>query len=129
MKLIDGDALFAKVARLKKYLLVEPYTAKHIEYGYYADDILAAIHQMPEVDASSAMQERVAAVQYERYATSEQITQEKTVQVVHCKDCKHRGDFNICPMAHISLGDPPYDENSDFTKDDGFCDRGEKIDG
>lgn len=51
------------------------------------------------------------------------------VPVVRCKDCKHRGDFNICPMAHISLGDPPYDENDDFTKDDGFCDRGEKIDG
>ena len=52
-----------------------------------------------------------------------------TVQVVRCKDCKHRGDFNRCPMAHISWGDPPYDGNDDYTKDDGFCDRGENKDG
>lgn len=48
------------------------------------------------------------------------------VQVVRCKDCKYRGDFGRCPMAHSSSGDPPYDKDDDFTVDDGFCNFGEK---
>lgn len=52
-----------------------------------------------------------------------------TVKVVRCKKCKHRGDFGRCPMAHINYGDPPYDENEDYTIDDGFCNYGEEKDG
>lgn len=51
MKMVDGDALLLQATKLKKYLLVEPYTAKHIEYGYYADDVLAAIDHAPLIDA------------------------------------------------------------------------------
>lgn len=75
-----------------------------------------------------------AVFRYERYGTAEQITLkgENTVDVVpvvRCKDCKHRGNFGVCPMAHIGSGDPPYDVDEDYTKDDGFCDRGESKNG
>ncbi len=46
------------------------------------------------------------------------------VEVVRCKDCKHRGDGYACPMyfAHMHC------EDDDFTSDDGFCERGAKMD-
>ena len=56
------------------------------------------------------------------------------VEVVRCKDCKHRGSETYCPMCfeewyEIDEGDGYYD--SDFTThdrtiDEGFCDRGER---
>lgn len=46
------------------------------------------------------------------------------VEVVRCKDCKHRGDGYTCPMhfAHMHCDD------DDFTSDDGFCERGARMD-
>ena len=52
--------------------------------------------------------------------------------VVRCKDCIHRG-FDDCPMCHDEYS---YDEDDganywtvDNTVDDGFCHKGEKMDG
>ena len=58
-----------------------------------------------------------------------ELTAVDAVPVVRCKDCRHRGNFSRCPMAHIGSGDPPYDESEDYTIDDGFCNYGEKKDG
>lgn len=54
------------------------------------------------------------------------------VEVVRCRDCKHRG-YDFCPMCHDEY---TYDEDDgsdyftvDNTTDDGFCHMGEKMDG
>lgn len=54
------------------------------------------------------------------------------VEVVKCKDCKHRGDFG-CPMYReedIEWDDDGYTECDiiihDLTKDDYFCSYGER---
>lgn len=55
------------------------------------------------------------------------------VEVVRCKDCKHRHSFD-CPMYDeqwftIDEGDGYYDSDFrivDVTEDDGFCDCGER---
>ena len=51
---------------------------------------------------------------------------------VRCKECKHRGDYG-CPMYHeeyIEWDDDEYHESEiicyDRTRDDGFCDLGER---
>ena len=51
---------------------------------------------------------------------------------VRCKECKHRGDYG-CPMYHeeyIEWDDDEYHEREiidhDRTRDDGFCDLGER---
>ena len=56
------------------------------------------------------------------------------VEVVRCKDCKHRGEEIICPMCFeepIEWDDDGYSEIDwilhDCTHNDGFCDRGERI--
>lgn len=77
MNLIDKDKLFTKIASLKKYFVVEPYTKKYIPYGYYADDILAAIDKMPVIDPE---RHRIDAFIYERYATKGQITSKQLYQ-------------------------------------------------
>lgn len=59
-----------------------------------------------------------------------------TVEVVRCKDCKHRGRETYCPMCfeewyEIDEGDGYYDSDftiHDRTIDEGFCDRGERED-
>lgn len=43
------------------------------------------------------------------------------VEVVRCKDCYKRYDENLCPMCMQSEG-----ELSEYTFDDGYCDRGER---
>ena len=45
------------------------------------------------------------------------------VEVVRCKECKHRGDAYKCPkrFAHY------HGYDSDYTVDDGYCERGEKL--
>ena len=56
------------------------------------------------------------------------------VEVVRCKDCKHRGSETYCPMCfeewyEIDEGDGYYDSDittHDRTIDEGFCDRGER---
>lgn len=55
--------------------------------------------------------------------------------VVRCKECKYRGDYG-CPMYYeetVEWDDDGYHEfevvEHDHTLDDGFCDRGAKMDG
>ena len=43
------------------------------------------------------------------------------VPVVRCKDCIRRYDTDECPMCFLSEG-----QYYEFTRDDGFCDRGER---
>ena len=43
------------------------------------------------------------------------------VEVVRCKDCIRRYDTDECPMCFLSGG-----QYYEFTRDDGFCDRGER---
>lgn len=56
------------------------------------------------------------------------------VEVVRCKDCKHRGYVETCPMCWEEFQD--YDENGgawfdgithDRTQDEYFCSCGERI--
>ena len=57
---------------------------------------------------------------------------ENVVEVVRCKDCKHRGDFG-CPMYHeedIKWDNYGYTECKvtihDYSRDDDFCSYGER---
>ena len=45
------------------------------------------------------------------------------VPVVRCKDCIRRYDTDECPMCFLSGG-----KYYEYTRDDGFCDRGERKD-
>ena len=45
------------------------------------------------------------------------------VEVVRCRDCIRRYDTDECPMCFLSGG-----QYYEFTRDDGFCDRGERKD-
>ena len=78
-------------------------------FGHDAIEILTEIEYAPTVDA---------------------------VEVVRCKDCKHRGDDAHCSMCFeeaIEWDDDGYTEVDyvlhDRTTDDGFCDRGERREG
>ena len=55
------------------------------------------------------------------------------VPVVRCKDCKHRGNHEVCPLMDIRLcfdGDGHMDEvEDDKTEDELFCSYGERKDG
>lgn len=49
--------------------------------------------------------------------------------VVRCKNCKHRGMPYACPMCYeecYSYDDYYEYYTTDCTKDEGFCDRGER---
>ena len=56
------------------------------------------------------------------------------VEVVRCKDCKHRHEEDECPMyfveqIDIDEGDGYYDTDyifHDYTQDDGWCSWGER---
>jgi hypothetical protein len=51
-------------------------------------------------------------------------------ELVRCKDCKHRGDHEVCPLHDIRLcfdGDGHMDEvEDDKTEDEFFCSYGER---
>ena len=60
------------------------------------------------------------------YVDAKQIADAPTVDavpVVRCKDCIRRYDTDECPMCFLSEG-----QYYEFTRDDGFCDRGERKD-
>jgi hypothetical protein len=106
--LIDANAL--KIAfKCREMADIDMYGGCHIAecfQGYEANEI---VDKMPTVDA---------------------------VEVVRCKDCIHRGDSEECPMRYFETdrysdvdGDVILDYiDHDYTKDDGFCDRGERKD-
>ena len=48
----------------------------------------------------------------------------EAVGIVRCKDCKHRGIAFECPMRFAHW----HGDDSDFTSDDGFCERGARMD-
>lgn len=58
-----------------------------------------------------------------------------TLEVVRCKDCKHRGDYP-CPMYYEQLVEQNYGDGCieyewaehDRTLDNGFCSMGERKD-
>lgn len=50
------------------------------------------------------------------------------VEVVRCKDCKHRGMEGTCPMCHDEYDVDEGWYTIDNAKDNGFCDRGERRD-
>ena len=47
------------------------------------------------------------------------------VEVVRCKDCKHRGDAYGCPMYFVLW----HGDDIDRTEDEGFCADGARMDG
>lgn len=56
----------------------------------------------------------------------------QAVHVVRCRECKHRGEYLLCPMVfqeeyHDCDGDGFY--TTDNTRDDGFCHMGAIMDG
>ena len=78
------------------------------------------------------LNERLAATCKERDELRKELHEVKS-EKVHCKDCKHRGT-DKCPMYYEEtvgwINDelmPEWDVIvHDSTKDDGYCDRGER---
>lgn len=57
------------------------------------------------------------------------LKQEIVGELVRCKDCKHRQKLRECPMYHLNYERYEWqldDDCDDYTKDYGFCDRGER---
>ena len=77
------------------------------------------------IDADALIKEANAEGAY-GYVDAKQIADAPTinaVEVVRCKNCIRRYDTDECPMCFLSEG-----QYYEFTRDDGFCDRGERID-
>lgn len=86
MRLIDSDSLKTKVEAMVEHRMIESdYDFGRNQAFDYVADIL--IDDAPTIDA---------------------------VEVVRCKDCKHRDLFS-CPLA-----------DNDFQKDEDFCSWGER---
>ena len=51
------------------------------------------------------------------------------VPVVRCVECKHRGDYDRCPMRHLAYTTDEGYLFVDYTQDDSFCSFGEKKEG
>lgn len=51
------------------------------------------------------------------------------VPVVRCKECKHRGDSDRCPLKHLAYTTDEGYFFADYTLDDSFCSFGKKKDG
>lgn len=77
------------------------------------------------IDANALIKEANAEGAY-GYVDAKQIADAPTINavpVVRCKDCIRRYDTDECPMCFLSEG-----QYYEFTRDDGFCDRGERKD-
>ena len=77
------------------------------------------------IDANTLIKEANAEGAY-GYVDAKQIADAPTINavpVVRCKDCIRRYDTDECPMCFLSEG-----QYYEFTRDDGFCDRGERKD-
>lgn len=77
------------------------------------------------IDANTLIKEACAEGAY-GYVDAKQIADAPTINavpVVRCKDCIRRYDTDECPMCFLSEG-----QYYEFTRDDGFCDRGERKD-
>ena len=77
------------------------------------------------IDANALIKEANAEGAY-GYVDAKQIADAPTVdavEVTRCKDCIRRYDTDECPMCFLSEG-----QYYEFTRDDGFCDRGERED-
>ena len=77
------------------------------------------------IDANALIEEANVEGAY-GYVDAKQIADAPTVDavpVVRCKDCIRRYDTDECPMCFLSEG-----QYYEFTRDDGFCDRGERKD-
>lgn len=77
------------------------------------------------IDANTLIKEANAEGAY-GYVDAKQIADAPTinaVEVVRCKDCIRRYDTDECPMCFLSEG-----QYYEFTRNDGFCDRGERKD-
>lgn len=48
-----------------------------------------------------------------------------TVEVVRCKDCKHRGTSYDCPLRHLVFTEAEGYHYADSTTDDGYCNFGQ----
>ena len=75
------------------------------------------------IDANALIEEANAEGAY-GYVDAKQIADAPTIDavvVVRCKDCIRRYDTDECPMCFLSEG-----QYYEFTRDDGFCDRGER---
>ena len=100
---IDANELLHNTVCLCGGFVDDPYATGYMDA---LDKVESVIREFPTVDA---------------------------VEVVRCKDCKHRGYDSHCPMCfveEIEYDDDGYTE-TDFiyhnnTTDDGFCDRGER---
>ena len=77
------------------------------------------------IDANALIEEANEEGAY-GYVDAKQIADAPTIDavpVVRCKDCIRRYDTDECPMCFLSEG-----QYYEFTRDDGFCDRGERED-
>lgn len=104
MRLIDADAFIVDSIKGKRFVIQsEDYKNDSVIIKTVYGDLLDAINAMPTID---------------------------TVEVIRCKDCKHRGFAGECPMCYT---EDAYDEDYgydywdvDKTVDEGFCHCGER---
>ena len=78
------------------------------------------------IDANALIEEANAEGAY-GYVDAKQIADAPTidaVEVVRCEGCIKRYDTDECPMCFAFYG-----KYYEFTRDDGFCDRGERKEG
>lgn len=50
------------------------------------------------------------------------------VDIVRCKECKHRGSPYGCPMRHLVLPFSGPGSFEDCSEDEGYCHKGERDD-
>lgn len=102
MRLIDADALIVDVAHRNALDVIPGADFENIWlYATVQRDMFELVKAAPTIDA---------------------------VPVVRCKDCIYRGAHDLCPMcARVHMLDESI--YIDCTVDDGFCNRGEKVDG
>ena len=97
MRLIDSDSLKTKVEAMVEHRMIESdYDFGRNQAFDYVADIL--IDDAPTIDA---------------------------VEVVRCKDCKHR-QTDECPMFFEEQIDITEYIIHDYTRDDGYCSWGER---
>ena len=116
MRLIDGDELYRKVSGYQGGA-VDKTVAKRL------------IEQMPTIEPPTKC---IAEVHADKEMVAKWINEAFQNGIVHCKDCKYRGD-DICPMHFEEFrewDDDGYLEHDidvyDYSKDDGYCYMGER---
>ncbi len=116
MRLIDADYIIEKETNTLRTLhgSTLPELIKHIgaddEYIIYTTELQSYANQKMMLAYLRSVLKNATTVD--------------AVEIVRCKDCRHRGDSSKCPMMYPD--NSPYYPDTDWTEDKGYCHRGER---